>query len=65
MGSITSYVPGPQMCCYYASKAFIHYFMRGLALEVNNSPVKVTGVEPGATWTGFGKRAGTEEALFF
>lgn len=58
VGSIVSYMPGPGMAVYYATKAFVSSFSRGLTQELAGSGVGVTLLNPGLTHTGFQSRAG-------
>jgi hypothetical protein len=59
VASIAGFFPGgPGMTIYYASKAFVLSFSRGLAQELRNDGVTVSALCPGATPTGFQERAG-------
>jgi short-subunit dehydrogenase len=58
VGSIAAYQAGPNMCVYYASKAYVLSFTEGLREEVAGSGVHITCLEPGATETGFGEDSG-------
>lgn len=58
VGSIVSYMAGPGMAVYYASKAFISSFSRALSEELKPAGVSVTVLHPGLTTTGFQARAG-------
>lgn len=60
MGSTAAFVPGPLMAVYYASKAYVLSFSEALAEEVKGTGVTVTVLCPGATESGFQKRAGME-----
>ena len=61
IASLASYLPGPNMAVYYASKAYVLSFSEALACEVNGRGVTVTAVCPGVVQTGFQARAGMEE----
>jgi uncharacterized protein len=56
---------GPLMAVYYATKAYVISFSEALANELQGTGVTVTCLCPGATDTGFQKRAGTEETRLF
>ncbi len=61
VASIVAYQPGaPWMATYYASKAYVLSFSRGLAAELADSGVTVTVLAPGPTDTGFDSQAGAE-----
>jgi uncharacterized protein len=59
VASIVAYQPGgPRMATYYASKAYVLSFSKGLARELDDSGVSVTVLSPGPTETSFDDRAG-------
>ena len=58
VGSIGSFVPGPLMAVYYASKAYVLSYSEALAEELAGTGVTVTALCPGLTHTGFQARAG-------
>jgi short-subunit dehydrogenase len=58
VGSIVSFMAGPGMAVYYASKAFVSSFSRALSEELKGTGVTVTVVHPGLTKTEFQERAG-------
>ena len=58
LGSVGSFVPGPFMAVYYASKAYVLSYSEALAEELAGSGVTVTALCPGLTRTGFQARAG-------
>ncbi len=62
LASVASFMPGPLMTVYYASKAYVLSFSEGLAEEVRGSGVTVTALCPGPTETGFQQRAAMEES---
>ncbi|MBH8606501.1 SDR family oxidoreductase [Thermoactinomyces sp. CICC 10521] len=57
VGSMASFVPGPLMAVYYASKAYTLSFTEALAHELKESGVKVTALCPGPVKTRFAMRA--------
>jgi short-subunit dehydrogenase len=61
VASIAAYQPaGPQMASYYATKAYVLSFSKGLARELAGSGVSATALCPGVTATSFEKRSGAE-----
>ena len=65
VASTAAFQPGPLMAVYYASKAYVLSFSEALANEIAGSGVVVSCFCPGATGTGFAKRAGTENSRLF
>jgi len=65
VASTAAFQPGPLMAVYYASKAYVLSFSEALANEVAGSGVVVSCFCPGATDTGFQKRAGMEDSRLF
>jgi uncharacterized protein len=65
IASTAAFQPGPLMAVYYATKAYVLSFSEALANEVAGSGVVVNCFCPGATDTGFAKRAGTENSRLF
>ena len=57
VGSIASFLPGPLMSVYFASKAYVLSFSEALATELRGSGVIVTCLCPGSTKTDFGESA--------
>ena len=47
VGSITGYLPGPNMAAYHASKAYVRSFTAALAAELEGTGVQVTCLAPG------------------
>jgi uncharacterized protein len=58
VASIVSFMPGPGMAIYYASKAFVLSFSEALHSELSRRGVRVTALCPGPVATGFQSRAG-------
>ena len=65
VASTAAFQPVPLMAVYYATKAYVLSFSEALANEVAGSGVVVSCFCPGATDTGFAKRAGTEDSRLF
>ena len=65
VASTAGFQPGPLMAVYYATKAYVISFSEAIANELKDSGVSVTCFCPGATRTGFAKRAGTENSRLF
>ena len=65
IASTAGFQAGPTMAVYYATKAYVISFSEALANEIRGSGVSVTCHCPGATDTGFQKRAETEESILF
>ncbi|WP_210491722.1 SDR family NAD(P)-dependent oxidoreductase [Patulibacter sp. SYSU D01012] len=59
--SIAAAAPGPYQATYAASKAFVHFFAEGIRVELQDSGVTVTALQPGPTDTAFFARAGMED----
>ncbi len=62
VASVASFMPGPGMAVYYASKAFVSAFSRALGEELRGAGVTVSVLHPGVTRTGFHARAGLSRA---
>lgn len=65
VASTAGFQPGPLMAVYYATKAYVISFTEAIANEVRHSGVTVTCFWPGATHTGFAKRAGNDKSRLF
>jgi uncharacterized protein len=65
VASTAGFQPGPLMAVYYATKAYVISFTEAIANELRDSGVTVTCFCPGATRTGFAKRAGIEKSRLF
>lgn len=65
VASVAGFQPGPLMAVYYATKAYVISFSEAIANEVEKSGVSVTCFCPGATYTGFAKRARVDESRLF
>lgn len=60
VASIASYLPGPWMAVYYASKAYVLSFSEALHQELRPKGVRVTALCPGPVPTEFQSRAGVK-----
>jgi uncharacterized protein len=61
VASIVGFQPGaPRMATYYATKAYVLAFSRGIAVELAGTGVSVTVLAPGPTATGFDSQAGAD-----
>lgn len=57
IGSLASFVPGPYMCTYHASKAFVLNLGESIAHEIRKTKVKILTVCPGPFISGFVEKA--------
>ncbi len=53
VASIASFLPGPLMATYYATKSYVLSFTEALSKELKNTGVSVTALCPGTTRTNF------------
>jgi uncharacterized protein len=66
VASIVGYQPGaPRMAAYYATKAYVLSFSKGLARELDGSGVSVTVLSPGPTETSFDDRSGSNVNVLY
>ena len=63
VASIASFVPGPYMSVYYATKAFVLSYSEALSYELAGSGVTVTALCPGPTASEFQARAGVRRSV--
>lgn len=61
IGSVASFIPGPFMSVYFATKAYVLSFSEALSWELRDSSVSVTCLCPGSTKTDFGRAARTAD----
>ena len=65
VASTAGFQPGPLMAVYYATKAYVISFSEAIGNELRDSGVTVTCFCPGATETGFARRAGNDKTRVF
>ncbi len=66
VASLVGYQPGgPRMAAYYATKAYVLSFSKGLARELDGTGVSVTVLSPGLTESSFEHRAGASETRLY
>jgi uncharacterized protein len=63
VASTASFLPGPGMAVYFATKAYALSFGEAIAQELHGTGVKVTTLCPGATATNFFAVAGSEHGV--
>jgi short-subunit dehydrogenase len=63
LASLASFLPGPGMAVYYASKSYVLSFSEALRRELAPRGVRVTALCPGSVCTEFQKRAGIKPGL--
>ena len=61
VASVASFLPGPGMAVYYASKAFVLSFSESLHHELSDRGIRVTVLCPGVVPTEFQARAGMKK----
>ena len=64
VASTASFMPGPGMAVYYASKAYVLSFSEALTRELKGTGVTLTALCPGPTDTGFALAAGLKKSSF-
>lgn len=65
VASLASFMPGPKMAVYYASKAYVRSLSEALSVELKGSGVSVTALCPGPVKTDFWSRAEAEKSRIF
>jgi short-subunit dehydrogenase len=66
VASVVGYQPaGPRMAVYYATKAYVLSFSKGLARELDGSGVSVTTLSPGVTRSSFEDRSDARETRLY
>jgi short-subunit dehydrogenase len=64
VASVASFMPGPGMAVYHATKAYVLSFSEALHRELAPAGVRVTALCPGPVPTEFQSRAGIPESFF-
>jgi short-subunit dehydrogenase len=64
VASVASFMPGPGMAVYHATKAYVLSFSEALHRELGSQGVRVTALCPGPVETEFMARAGIPENYF-
>jgi short-subunit dehydrogenase len=64
VASVASFMPGPGMAVYHATKAYVLSFSEALHRELKPKGVRVTALCPGPVETEFQSRAGMPEGYF-
>ncbi len=64
VASVASFMPGPGMAVYYATKAYVRSFSEALHHELKPKGVRVTALCPGPVETEFMARAGVPDDHF-
>ena len=66
VASTSAFQPGPYMAAYYATKSYVLSLAEALEVELRGTGVRITALCPGATHTGFTRRAkmSSESRLF-
>ncbi|RLD14655.1 short-chain dehydrogenase [candidate division KSB1 bacterium] len=65
VASVASFLPGPMMAVYYATKAYVLSFSEALHTELKPYKITVTALCPGPTKTEFAKRAKLDNSRMF
>jgi short-subunit dehydrogenase len=66
VASVVGYQPGgPRMAVYYATKAYVLSFSKGLARELDGSGVSVTALSPGPTHSSFEQNSGAHASRLY
>ena len=65
LGSTGSFLPGPRMAVYFATKAYVLSFSEAIRHELKGSGVTVTTLCPGPTASGFQDTAGMAGSKLF
>ncbi len=65
VASIASFMPGPMMSVYYATKAYVRSFSEALSVELKKTGVKVTILCPGPTKSEFWDRSEADKSSIF
>jgi short-subunit dehydrogenase len=60
VASVAGFLPGPNLACYAATKAFVLSWSEALTVELDDTAITVTALCPGATDTDFFEKADAE-----
>ena len=60
IASVASFFPGPYMCTYHSTKAFLLNVSEAIHRELKGTNVHLTTVCPGPFWSDFVKKAGND-----
>ena len=64
VASVASFMPGPRMAVYHATKAYVLSFSEALHRELGSQGIRVTALCPGPVESEFRARAGIPEGYF-
>ena len=64
VASVASFMPGPGLAVYYATKAYVLSFSEALHHELKPQGIRVTALCPGPVETEFQSRAGMPKGYF-
>ena len=62
LASIASQLPGPWQAVYHATKAYVLSFTEALVVELKDTEVTITALQPGATDTDFFNKADMQDS---
>ena len=65
VASVASFMPGPKMAVYYATKAYVRSFSEALSVELKETGVTITALCPGPVSTDFWERAEAGSSSLF
>jgi uncharacterized protein len=65
VASIASFIPGPLMAVYFATKSYVLHFSEAINNEVQGKGVTITALCPGPTESGFQNAAAMQESKMF
>ncbi|MBN8434199.1 SDR family oxidoreductase [Priestia flexa] len=65
IASVASFLPGPLMAVYYATKAYVLSFTEALENELKDTNITISALCPGPTKTGFSDRANLSSSKLF
>ncbi|WEZ07364.1 SDR family NAD(P)-dependent oxidoreductase [Priestia flexa] len=65
IASVASFLPGPLLAVYYATKAYVLSFTEALENELKDTNITISALCPGPTKTGFSDRANLSSSKLF